>query len=874
MCSKITTSMKKQTTVLLTTLLAFLGEATMADEIWITPVGTGPGSGTAADPYVCSSATSFDSLIPTIATNSTIHLMAGTFATEGMVIVPNACKLRGAGIDITTVRLIDNFQGFATRFFGVNPTQIGQGYQIIACQGDGAEVSDLTVDCNLQNQNYSTSDGTNTYTGICIEAVQLLGKNLKISRAKAINWGTTAPVECLIFFESPWNNGMAGTNFLIEDCIVTHPAPVSFQNGADGFIIGGQGDQGAQTNIAGANWVIGGEVRNCRAFDIGIGSFGNPNYFNGIGFGGNVYGEKIDGNMFINVCGQNVMSSCLSVVDGVIENNMFLNVAQVGIGFQGEDACNQASYPSIKRNIKISDNFITVQTGGKAMSLAGLCMQNGQSCQQIEGLDIENNFIKAADGSGPIEAVDVTNATDLIIKNNTLDANGGSTFLIDGSSVQISQINNNQNLAGAPVSPAGWVTTNIVDGSINVPAGMAYQYNGVNMAYGITSLYDYFFGSAGNFTMTGTGNVGLGFQTLSSGTTGNGNVGLGYQALSSDTAGGGNVALGYQALSSDTTNGLDVAIGYEALQYSMGQLNIGIGPWALYDNISGNGNVAIGPTSLQDSTTSDNTGIGCFALQRQTTGSANTALGFNTMSYTTNGNENIAIGSSAGQYNYSGNGNVIVGTGSGQSFNSSYNILLGTGVEAPLPDTGSQMNIGGVIFGNGLKNTDADNATPYAGHIGLFTTNLTSANFTVNGTTLLNNNVTVLGTNSAQYFSGNGGGLTNITFTLFTSPQFTLPAAGVGGVVANVAHGFSNTPTFVRWVLVCKTNNFGYTVGDEVDVNSVINGQPWVFSNGASSTNVFLIMNGTGIPAFINKTNFNSVQFTLADWKAKCYARP
>jgi len=107
------------------------------------------------------------------------------------------------------------------------------------------------------------------------------------------------------------------------------------------------------------------------------------------------------------------------------------------------------------------------------------------------------------------------------------------------------------------------------------------------------------------------------------------------------------------------------------------------------------------------------------------------------MQLVTNGSENVSLGYSSGTFNYSGDGNVVLGADSGQLFNSSYNILLGCGVEVPLPDTGGQMNIGGVIFGKGLKPTDADNALAYSGNIGLFTTNLSGANFTVNGTTLL-----------------------------------------------------------------------------------------------------------------------------------------
>jgi hypothetical protein len=104
----------------------------------------------------------------------------------------------------------------------------------------------------------------------------------------------------------------------------------------------------------------------------------------------------------------------------------------------------------------------------------------------------------------------------------------------------------------------------------------------------------------------------------------------------------------------------------------------------------------------------------------------------------------------------------------------------------------------------------------------------------------------------------------------FTSQEYALTA----GVVADVAHGLSNAPGDVKWVLVCKTNDAGYEAGDEVDVSSMLSSQPPAFAKGANSTNVFLIMNNAGDPLMIDKTNHVQTPISLPSWKAKCYAKP
>lgn len=131
------------------------------------------------------------------------------------------------------------------------------------------------------------------------------------------------------------------------------------------------------------------------------------------------------------------------------------------------------------------------------------------------------------------------------------------------------------------------------------------------------------------------------------------------------------------------------------------------------------------------------------------------------------------------------------------------------------------------------------------------------------------------------------GGVTNIgaTFspTLFTSGLYSVNS----GKLADVAHGFSNAPVFVRWVMVCQASDAGYAIGDEVDVaafvdvsyqfvsgiNVATSPVAEAFSWGANKTNVFISCIDTSSMRVDSKTG-GQTSVTPNNWKLKCYARP
>lgn len=104
--------------------------------------------------------------------------------------------------------------------------------------------------------------------------------------------------------------------------------------------------------------------------------------------------------------------------------------------------------------------------------------------------------------------------------------------------------------------------------------------------------------------------------------------------------------------------------------------------------------------------------------------------------------------------------------------------------------------------------------------------------------------------------------------TGFVTPEITLTA----GVLTNGAHGLPAKPTSVRAVLVCKTVDWGYAVGDEIDAGNLWNNQA-TFTFGANATNVFAAM-APSTGDISDKTNGVARNLTFARWKFKLYATP
>jgi hypothetical protein len=167
-------------------------------------------------------------------------------------------------------------------------------------------------------------------------------------------------------------------------------------------------------------------------------------------------------------------------------------------------------------------------------------------------------------------------------------------------------------------------------------------------------------------SLTGTANVGVGYQALRDNTTGSNLTAVGYAALLSNTTGAGNSALGASALIDNTTGADNTAVGVNALfSNSTASQGTAVGREALrYFNTANN--TAVGYAALTGSSTvANNTGntltaVGYLALTKNTTGSNNVAVG-RALENNTTGGSNIAVGNSSLGTNTTGTGNVAVG---------------------------------------------------------------------------------------------------------------------------------------------------------------------------------------------------------------------
>jgi hypothetical protein len=116
------------------------------------------------------------------------------------------------------------------------------------------------------------------------------------------------------------------------------------------------------------------------------------------------------------------------------------------------------------------------------------------------------------------------------------------------------------------------------------------------------------------------------------------------------------------------------------------------------------------------------------------------------------------------------------------------------------------------------------------------------------------------------------GGTNQIAYTnqlpvTFTSGESNL----VTGSAIDVAHGLGGTPQSVRFVLVCKIAQKGYSIGDEVESAAWHTAGTTTSAGGANSTNVFLTM-GSATPNIYDKGSASDSPVTAIDWRLKAYA--
>ena len=247
---------------------------------------------------------------------------------------------------------------------------------------------------------------------------------------------------------------------------------------------------------------------------------------------------------------------------------------------------------------------------------------------------------------------------------------GGGITTIDGDSGSVtgSTITITGSTSGAVFTGSGTTltesfnylalpSTTSTNGQITINGSPVLQ------SYGTRNL---FLAGAGNFTLSGVDNVGIGSGALVNLTSGDSNIAIGTNSLNAETQYSDQIAIGNGALQNAINTQQSIAIGTSALASVSGSSNhVAIGYQAGTavvggsDNTyigyqcgkvcsSGGNNTIMGSQSLYtEASGSDNTGIGHFALYWQNGASYNTAVGHAAGSGITTGQYNVAIGYSA-----------------------------------------------------------------------------------------------------------------------------------------------------------------------------------------------------------------------------------
>jgi len=839
--------------ILLTLSIEAFAATPIPNEFWVSTNATGnfypSAAGTIDSPLDGSSQVNFDANVNGLPANSTIHILAGIYKTKG-VSIKSAQKICGSGIDITVLQLPTGF------------TVGGSGASVIysGASVSNSEVCDLTCDCNINNN-------TDTYSGVGID-----GAYNAIRRVKVIHCGKFGGNS------EAW--GISLSNFHLSDSTgnIIEECEVSQYDGGGGIssisLAGGSGNSNGPCSISGI-------IRNNRVILVNNGTPVNKGGWFGIDCGGWMHDCLIEGN-YLEGCDAAIPGDTGWAKNIIIANNQMLDCSY---GFNGNGYWRD-NITIVNNHVRILDFFNgSTNVGSYPFPCTAFYFYPANSTTTYTNITILDNTVEHVAAVTNVHwqgFVAGGNISGLLVEGNQYDSSMNYNFGWGNNSNL--NIHNNYDLDGNPLPGQGTYTFN--DGPFNIgnnlTVGGVISGNGsaltslnasqlttgtvplaslpssvvLNNASGVTLN--------GTFTGNGSGLTGLNLNKsaftnyIPINSQGNGGGGYAYLSFtnvigappslgfssSQDIPGANNIVFGWPGLVNAQSNcGVNVAIGNFTLQsLTNGGLDTAVGAYSLSSDLSGSYDVGVGVNTLEAATTSWNTAVGCFALDRQTTGWGNTALGFAAMQWVTNGSENVSIGGWSGTFNYSGNGNVVVGSGSGQWFNSSYNILLGCGVEVPQPDTGGQMNIGGVIFGNGLKPTDAENALAYQGNIGLFTTNLTGANFTVSGTTLLTSNVTVGGTlavsNGVSSFLNNTLPATSVTVNSLsfvwtnTTPQNV--AVYINGLKGGVGYNGSllfvttNAPVTVMLQpnASVSVTNYNYANGVNYNIWPTLNWHP------------------------------------------------
>ncbi len=165
----------------------------------------------------------FDSLMSLMPANTTVHLGAGVFPTRGRAGAYYAAgwtpksgqKILGSGMEVTFLKVV--YASAVDNLF----LAIGGDYNTFL---QSFEASDFTVDCNLGGQLVLAGQTTSKlFPQMACGAIQAFGRDIRIRRIRAINFGTqTSNNECFVLSSGGAHPDLeqAVPPQLVVDCVI------------------------------------------------------------------------------------------------------------------------------------------------------------------------------------------------------------------------------------------------------------------------------------------------------------------------------------------------------------------------------------------------------------------------------------------------------------------------------------------------------------------------------------------------------------------------------------------------------------------------------------------------------------------------------
>lgn len=867
-----------------------------ANEFWISPNPDTQNLGTLADPFDGSTREKFDAAMNRLPPNSVIHLLAGTYQTYGNCgfTLKSGTQVLGSGIDVTVLQFPEGTPD--------NTTMIASTGQGGSTSTTNITISDLTCDCNYQSGSY-------TYHGIILEGTRHTIRRVKLTHPAKMSASNSEAWGLMIAnYTLPYSEGN-----LIENCEVSgyeHALP-----GANLNAVGLCGDFiRSISGIIRNNTIIGTHARTSMVYGILCGSdcLVEGNYVEGAQEG--CYGEaSLTNVMFVN----NVLKNCTVGVD--MENssgyrNLTFAFNQVILTNAVWPFARAFSFAAVS-----PATFTNIFIFGNTVSYVGSDANPNRffvDAHNVSGLVVANNTVDSSFTNHISNCANVSlyGNSDLF-GNYRPDLNIptlGATPVTDFGLQLISSAGYTPALVtlGLPANPLMILTngsTQPVNFNTNVTVGANLTVNTLTAGDTILSRQTTYANPVGypdeewsmiasrpgihylalvandaNGYLTGqrssgpgTGHRSLAFMTFSD----TNDVSHQLAQYVFDTAAGSASWFPDQVYWSWQIGGEEKAYIDTNASWTLAAPRFSVAGDIMARRFYGDGGnlTNLNGTQLAGGVLTNNQGG--VTLNGTFSGNGAGLTNLNPASLGT-GTAGISISGNAATATTAANVTGAIADAqlpAGLARMSGANSFTGTNRFAGVTVATNGNNVfGGTFIGDGSRLT------------GMVVTNGSADTGVQLSQLSLPANMTVYGSNGVaaaaflgpqlafRSYTNAAGGATNTGPTLllnsFTSPEFSIRA----GLMADLAHGFSNTPTFVRWVVVCKTNDVGYSAGDECDADYVLDNKGTsVFAEGSNATNIFLIYkNGSSLFYLANKGSGAIQSGTIVRWKAKAYARP